>query len=222
MKEMITSRVICDVIINSFPIQYFQIWIHSPLTPTQQEASEMLQVIDNLPNQKETRIETLKELINIKQNYQEQLEFLQNELKLLKAESNNLREDLSQSEAHNAIFPKMIEQDPNDKSNSINEAMDFLKTSFTDESQKKAASIFKEKADLGDPEGEWRYGCCLRNGWGVENDSIESKKYLERAANKGLRDGVFCLGRSYTCSSKEATFLFKSVADLSNAGAMSC
>jgi TPR repeat protein len=56
------------------------------------------------------------------------------------------------------------------------------------DSQTKAAQLFREAAEAGDPEGQFQYALCLRDGRGVSRDLAEAHKWLEKAVNAGHVD----------------------------------
>jgi hypothetical protein len=51
--------------------------------------------------------------------------------------------------------------------------------------QGKAADLFRKAAEAGDPEGQFQYALCLRDGRGVSKDSAEAHKWLQKAATAG-------------------------------------
>lgn len=53
------------------------------------------------------------------------------------------------------------------------------------DNQTKAADSFRKAAEGGDPEGQFQYALCLRDGRGVSKDLVEASKWLEKAANSG-------------------------------------
>src|SRR6185369_10039674 len=61
---------------------------------------------------------------------------------------------------------------------------------------KKAAMAFKEAGDE-IPEALGRYGACLLDGVGVEQDQNEAIECLQKAAKRDSSTGLFLLGKLY-------------------------
>lgn len=51
--------------------------------------------------------------------------------------------------------------------------------------QVKAAQLFREAAAGGDPEAQFQYGICLRDGRGVPQNQQEAIEWFRKAANAG-------------------------------------
>jgi len=61
--------------------------------------------------------------------------------------------------------------------------------------QTKAADLFRKAAEAGDPEGQFQFALCLRDGRGVSRDLAEAHKWLEKAASAGHPDAAQVLSQ---------------------------
>ncbi|CAG8441233.1 14354_t:CDS:2 [Funneliformis caledonium] len=57
--------------------------------------------------------------------------------------------------------------------------------------------IFKETADKGNPSAQLRYGLCLLNGEGVDENFVEAFKYLKDSAHQGNTTAMYIIGKAY-------------------------
>jgi hypothetical protein len=47
----------------------------------------------------------------------------------------------------------------------------------------RAANLYRQAAELGHRQSAWRYGSCLRLGWGVPADAAEARLWLRKASS---------------------------------------
>ncbi|CAI2167819.1 12882_t:CDS:2 [Funneliformis geosporum] len=72
-----------------------------------------------------------------------------------------------------------------------------LKQIDKEERIRMSIEIFKETADKGNPSAQLRYGLCLMNGEGVDENFVEAFRYLKDSANQGNTTAMYIIGKAY-------------------------
>jgi len=60
-----------------------------------------------------------------------------------------------------------------------------------------AVELYRQAAEAGNDEAQWRFGACLQNGNGVPSDQVEACFWYRKSAESGFPYGMFSLALQY-------------------------
>lgn len=71
------------------------------------------------------------------------------------------------------------------------------KQHYSKKEYSQAVACFREAAEKGDAEGQWKLGVCYADGKGVEKNATEAVKWYRKAAEQGNAEAQLNLGMCY-------------------------